>query len=107
MNKSSMLVSALAIVLLIASRTIAMAQQPAAPSPNAAEAAPVPYTLSMGDMMNTLVQPRHAKLAWPAARKTGRWRLMRWWKSVKFSPASKRRSRGLPGCRWPSWLRRR
>ena len=74
MNKSSMLVSALAIVLLIASRTIAMAQQPAAPSPNAADAAPVPYTLSMGDMMNTLVQPRHAKLGlagraenWPLA----------------------------------------
>ncbi len=74
MNKSSMLVSALVTVLLIASRTIAMAQQPAAPPPNAVAAAPVPYTLSMGDMMNTLVQPRHAKLGlagraenWPLA----------------------------------------
>lgn len=74
MNKSSVLVSALAIVLLIASRTIVMAQQPTAPSPNAADAAPVPYALSMGDMMNTLVQPRHAKLGlagraenWPLA----------------------------------------
>jgi hypothetical protein len=25
-------------------------------------AAPVPYVLTMGDMMNTLIQPRHAKL---------------------------------------------
>jgi hypothetical protein len=31
---------------------------PPSPPPNA----PVPYVLSMGDMMNTLVQPRHAKL---------------------------------------------
>ncbi len=44
---------------------------PPAPLPNAA---PVPYTLSMGDMMNMLVQPRHAKLGlaghaenWPLA----------------------------------------
>lgn len=74
MNKSFMPVSALATVLLIVSRTILMAQQPAAPSPNAADAAPVSYTLSMGDMMNTLVLPRHAKLGlagraenWPLA----------------------------------------
>jgi hypothetical protein len=74
MNKVSMLVAALATALLIAGRTIVMAQQAAAPSPNAADAAPVPYTLSMGDMMNTLVQPRHAKLGlagraenWPLA----------------------------------------
>ena len=73
MNKSSMLVSALAAVLLVASRTILMAQQPAAPSPNAADAAPVPYTLSMGDMMNTLVQPRHAKLG--LAGRAGNWPL--------------------------------
>ncbi len=72
MNKGSMLASAAVTVLLIAGRSIVMAQQPAAPSPNAA--APVPYTLSMGDMMNTLVQPRHAKLGlagraenWPLA----------------------------------------
>lgn len=39
----------------------AQAQQPAE-SPPAAATAPVPYVLSMGDMMNTLVQPRHAKL---------------------------------------------
>ena len=74
MNKVSMLVAALVTALLIAGRTIAMAQQPPAPTPNAADAAPVPYTMTMGDMMNTLVQPRHAKLGlagraenWPLA----------------------------------------
>jgi hypothetical protein len=47
---------------------------PQAPPPNAANAAPVPYTMTMGDLMNTLVQPRHAKLGlaghaenWPLA----------------------------------------
>ena len=74
MKKVSMLVAALVTALPIAGRTIVMAQQPPAPPPNAADAAPVPYTLSMGDMMNTLVQPRHAKLGlagraenWPLA----------------------------------------
>jgi hypothetical protein len=44
------------------------AQQPASPP------AAIPYVMSMGDMMNTLVQPRHAKLGlaghaenWPLA----------------------------------------
>jgi hypothetical protein len=74
MNRGLMLVAALVTALLIASRAIVMAQQPPAPLPNAADAAPVPYALSMGDMMNTLVQPRHAKLGlagraenWPLA----------------------------------------
>ena len=31
---------------------------PPAPPPNA----PVPYVMGMGDLMNTLIQPRHAKL---------------------------------------------
>ena len=42
--------------------------------PLAANAPPVPYTPTMGDLMNTLVQPRHAKLGlagkaqnWPLA----------------------------------------
>jgi hypothetical protein len=34
------------------------AQQPASPPPNV----PVPYVMGMGDLMNTLIQPRHAKL---------------------------------------------
>jgi len=54
----------------------ANAQQPVPPAPpaNAPSDAPVPYTMTMGDMMNTLVQPRHAKLGlagqaanWPLA----------------------------------------
>jgi hypothetical protein len=76
MNKSSIVVLTLVTVLLVASRAILMAQQsaPAAPQANAADVAPMPYALSMGDMMNTLVQPRHAKLGlagraenWPLA----------------------------------------
>jgi hypothetical protein len=42
------------------------AQQPVPPPSAPPNAAPTPYTLTMGDMMNTLVQPRHAKL-WLAA----------------------------------------
>jgi hypothetical protein len=49
------------------------AQQPAPAAPQS-NAAPVPYVLTMGDMMNTLVQPRHLKLGlagkaenWPLA----------------------------------------
>ena len=76
MNKSCMLVLTLVLVFLVVTRPAVMAQQsaPAPSQPNAADAAPVPYTLSMGDMMNTLVQPRHAKLGlagraenWPLA----------------------------------------
>ena len=43
---------------------------PAAPQPNAA---PAPYVLTMGDMMNTLVQPRHLKLG--LAGKAENWTL--------------------------------
>ena len=50
----------------------APAQQPAAPPlANAA----VPYVMTMGDLMNTLIQPRHSKLGlagqaenWPLAK---------------------------------------
>jgi hypothetical protein len=45
------------------------AQQPAPSTPSA----PVPYVLTMGDMMNTLVQPRHAKLGLAGA--AGNWPL--------------------------------
>jgi hypothetical protein len=50
------------------------APQTGSAAPNAASAAPVPYVMTMGDMMNTLIQPRHAKLGlaghaenWPLA----------------------------------------
>ena len=49
----------------------APAQQPASPP---LANAPVPYVMGMGDLMNTLIQPRHAKLGlagkaenWPLA----------------------------------------
>jgi hypothetical protein len=61
--------SAVAILLALLSMTGiggVNAQQPAAPPPVPPNAAPTPYALTMGDMMNTLVQPRHAKL-WLAA----------------------------------------
>jgi hypothetical protein len=45
------------------------AQQPAPSTPSA----PVPYVLTMGDMMNTLIQPRHAKLGLAGA--AGNWPL--------------------------------
>jgi hypothetical protein len=47
----------------------AHAQQPASSAPSA----PVPYVLGMGDMMNTLIQPRHAKLGLAGA--AGNWPL--------------------------------
>jgi hypothetical protein len=47
----------------------AHAQQPAPSTPSA----PVPYVLGMGDMMNTLIQPRHAKLGLAGA--AGNWPL--------------------------------
>jgi hypothetical protein len=49
----------------------APAQQPAPPPP--LPNGPVPYVLTMGDMMNTLIQPRHAKLG--LAGKAENWAL--------------------------------
>jgi len=68
------IIAMLAALCVLGARS-ATSQQPApaAPPPNAAPA-PVPYAMTMGDMMNTLVQPRHAKLGlaghaenWPLA----------------------------------------
>jgi|SRR5579862_3511769 len=71
MNKTAALVAPFAVLFVIAGRSNAVSQQP---RPDAANAAPAPYTMTMGDMMNTLVQPRHAKLGlagratnWPLA----------------------------------------
>jgi hypothetical protein len=47
----------------------AHAQQPAPSTPSP----PAPYVLTMGDMMNTLIQPRHAKLGLAGA--AGNWPL--------------------------------
>ena len=79
MNKGPALVAAVAALIVIGAGGAALpqsAQQPAQPAPAApaAPTAPVPYTMTMGDLMNTLVQPRHAKLGlaghaenWPLA----------------------------------------
>ena len=48
----------IAVLSVVALCGDAVAQNAPPPPANA----PVPYVLSMGDMMNTLVQPRHAKL---------------------------------------------
>jgi hypothetical protein len=69
---------ALAIPLLFAGDQLGWGQsaQPSAPAvpPDARAGSPIPYTMTMGDMMNTLVQPRHSKLGlagreenWPLA----------------------------------------
>src|ERR1700730_792557 len=73
MNDRSTLIAMLAALCILGAGS-ATSQQPApAPPPDAAPA-PVPYAMTMGDMMNTLVQPRHAKLGlaghaenWPLA----------------------------------------
>lgn len=66
------MISLLAAAAVLACDDAGFAQNapPAAPAANA----PVPFQMSMGDMMNTLVQPRHAKLGlagkaenWPLA----------------------------------------
>ena len=58
MDKSRAFVGALAMAFLIAGGRTGLPQTPPPPQ----SSAPSPYVLSMGDMMNTLVQPRHAKL---------------------------------------------
>jgi hypothetical protein len=69
------IVALLAGSALLALNNASLAQNapPAAPVPPANNA-PVPFQMTMGDMMNTLVQPRHAKLGlagqaenWPLA----------------------------------------
>jgi hypothetical protein len=67
-KKRSVLVAFTAVALVVA----AHAQQPAPPAQPAPSAA-APYAMTMGDMMNTLVQPRHAKLG--LAGRAGNWPL--------------------------------
>jgi hypothetical protein len=72
MNKRPALLGALALLFTAALGSPAL---PQAGSTDTSDGAPVPYTLTMGDMMNTLIQPRHAKLGlageaqnWPLAQ---------------------------------------
>ncbi len=64
--------AATATVLVLAVGASADAQQAAAPPVNTADATPT-YVMSMGDLMNTFVQPRHAKLG--LAGQAGNWPL--------------------------------
>jgi hypothetical protein len=50
-----------AAVAVLASGSTSLPQT-ASPEPPAANNATVPFQMTMGDMMNTLIQPRHAKL---------------------------------------------
>jgi hypothetical protein len=67
----------LALVLLCVADRPGWCQnaQPSAPSPplDTNASAPVPYAMTIGDMMNTLVQPRHSKLG--LAGREGNWPL--------------------------------
>ena len=76
MNKRYAPGALLVTLLLIGESNVALTQTIQRPVPTAQppDAAPVPYTMTMGDMMNTFVQPRHAKLGlagsaknWPLA----------------------------------------
>jgi hypothetical protein len=82
MHKHPTLVAALAAAIMAATAPALLAQPapapqaaaPPAPAPAAPAVPAAPYPMTMGDMMNTLVQPRHAKLGlagqaqnWPLA----------------------------------------
>jgi hypothetical protein len=73
MNNRAPAITLLAAVAVLASTSAGLSQA-APPAPPAANNVPVPFQMSMGDMMNTLIQPRHAKLGlagheenWPLA----------------------------------------
>ncbi len=67
---------ACALIAIAAAFTVAAAgevrSQQQSPPPNTEDAA-APYVLTMGDMMNTLIQPRHTKLG--LAGRAGNWPL--------------------------------
>jgi hypothetical protein len=72
MNKRSALLAALALVFAAAAGSSALPQSARS---TAGSDAPLPYTLTLGDMMSTLIQPRHEKLGlagkaqnWPLAQ---------------------------------------
>ena len=56
-------VAVLAALWLAGAAGAALSQTaPPAPPANTGPAPPTPYVMGMGDLMNTLIQPRHAKL---------------------------------------------
>jgi hypothetical protein len=75
MSKSLVLFGTVALAAVIGVGTaLSRSGQPPAPAATA-PAAPAPYVMTLGDMMDTLIQPRHAKLGlagraqnWPLAQ---------------------------------------
>jgi hypothetical protein len=61
------------LIVLCAASLLASRDATAQNAPAAPDAAPPPYVMSMGDLMNTFVQPRHAKLGLAGHAKN--WRL--------------------------------
>jgi hypothetical protein len=76
MSKPQLFVGVFALIAAVAGVAAAQTVQgasPAAPA-SATNPEPAPYAMTFGDMMNTLIQPRHAKLGlagraqnWPLA----------------------------------------
>jgi hypothetical protein len=66
MTRRTALVGATVATLFIAVHDVGWSQ-------NAEPTTPMPYVMTMGDMMNTLIQPRHAKLG--LAGHAGNWPL--------------------------------
>ena len=73
MRKQCVVIAVLALLSLADTVGTALSQTAQQAPPNGAAAAPVPYAMTMGDMMNTLIQPRHAKLG--LAGRAGNWPL--------------------------------
>ena len=73
MMKRSVLRGLVALLLAAPTAGSALAQSSPAPSGVPAPAAAAPYAMTLGDMMNTLIQPRHAKLG--LAGKAQNWAL--------------------------------
>jgi hypothetical protein len=73
MKRSLATIILLAAAALLARDNASLAQNASPPAPPPAAAGPVPFQMTMGDMMNTLVQPRHAKLG--LAGKAENWAL--------------------------------
>lgn len=76
MNKRPVLLGASALLFAAAGSAALPQTAPSSPPPsNSVNAKSAPYPLTLGDMMNTLIQPRHAKLGlagraqnWPLAQ---------------------------------------
>ena len=74
MNKHPVYLGALALLFATAAGDTAFPQAAQQPAAAPAGVAVAPYAMTLGDMMNTLIQPRHAKLGlagraqnWPLA----------------------------------------